>query len=436
MIAAFRKHLIGITTAFVAVILLAAFIIIYTTTYLRISAENQEKLSQVEELHITGGEVKQGKEKLADNPLVINRIIPGSGVYFNLLVDNNGKLLTIDSAVKMAEQEFAKAAKTAWNNKNQGTVTLGDREWQYLVSPAIVSLVNGEEEIKEQDDTYLIRFLDITDSKKSLTFLALTLVSVGIALLGLFFLVIVYFTNRAMKPMVKAWEKQRQFVADASHELKTPLSIITANAGVLYTNKEETIADQIKWLHNISKGAERMNGLINNLLSLAKIEAPKQLNFSEVRVDQLILDNLAAYECRFADKQITVAKELPKTFMWTDSNLLDQLLGIFIDNAYKYTNNGGSFTVQLTTNQKYVYLVFRNSGQKIQAEELPRIFDRFYRSNNVRQQHENSYGLGLAIAQNILEALGGNVEVSSSEIETSFILSFPVKNKKGFNNIQ
>jgi two-component system sensor histidine kinase CiaH len=122
------------------------------------------------------------------------------------------------------------------------------------------------------EDKYQIMFLDVTTYNKTLTQLLTTLLSVGSIVLLAVSIISLYFANRVIKPIAEAWERQKQFVADASHELKTPLSIINANCDALLANREETIKSQSKWLDNIKVGTDRMAKLINGLLSLAKME--------------------------------------------------------------------------------------------------------------------------------------------------------------------
>lgn len=432
MINQFRKRLITLTTIFVAIILTTAFAAIFLTTYLKQESDNLEKLNQAEQLRITGGRVTFDEK--SDDTVEINRIVPGAGVYFNMLVDKSGKPMMIDSALKLSKKQYHKAAKYAWKNRAGGVVKINGREWQYVVAPAIANFDYGSKEqaVEKDDETYLMRFLDITDSKKSLSSLAITLIIVGIGLMLLFFLVIIYFTNRAIRPMEEAWQKQKQFVADASHELKTPLSIISTNVGVLYTSKDETISEQLKWLDNISSGIDRMNGLVNNLLRIAKTDTSfEQLTISEVQLDRLLEKSFSHYEAKFEAKQITVNKTIAKVTARTDENLLGQLFDIFMDNASKYTNKNGSFDLFLGTKGKETTIKFTNTGDGIAEEDLPKIFDRFYRTNEVRQKYAGSYGLGLSIAQSIVEQLGGKIEVVSSvKEETEFTICLPSKNSR------
>lgn len=417
------------TTGLVAIILIAAFTAIFVTTYLNQKSDNYEKLNQAEQLRITGGKVTFDEK--SEDAMEINRIVTGAGVYFNMLVNKSGKPIMIDSALKLTKDQYNKAAKYAWKNQDGGVIKMNGREWQYVVAPAIANFDYGSSDQTngENDETYLMRFLDITDSKKNLSSLAMTLIIVGIGLLLFFFLVIIFFTNRALHPVEEAWKKQKQFITDASHELKTPLSIISTNVDVLYSSQEETISEQIKWLNNISSGTKRMNGLVNKLLTVAKADNSfDQLTITNVQIDQLLTNALSNYETKFAEKKISINKNMAKVIVKTDEVLLQQLFDNFIDNASKYTNENGAFDVSVEAKGREGIITFRNTGAGITEEDLPKIFDRFYRTNEVRQKYEGSYGLGLSIAQGIADQLGGKIDVESTVNETTvFTIRLPLK---------
>lgn len=412
MISQFQKRLIIMTTSFVAIILVIAFITIFITTYFRIESDNLDKLYQLEELRITSnGEVRFDEPK-PDDALVINRIIPGAGIYFNLFVDENGKIVAIDSALKMGEKQYAEAARVAWDNKKGGTVEIAGREWQYVNFPTDSKLNYGGSSKKV---SHVLRFLDTTDSKKSLVSLAITLLLVGSVLLIFFFLVIVYFAKRAIKPITEGWEKQQRFITDASHELKTPLSIILANIDVLYESQEETIHSQIKWLDYIAKGSMRMNALVNDLLTQARMDSnspEEQLDKKKVTLDHLLEELISTYESRFLHKNIQVKTVFAPCIIKTDPDMLRKLCDILLDNALKYSNDGGIVDVKLLIVKQSIVITVKNTGEGITEEHLAKLFDRFYRVDESRFG-DRSYGLGLSIARSIVERLEGEIQVES-----------------------
>jgi len=429
MLSKLRNRLVLLIMTMTSIILTVAFIAIYITAYTSTNADNKEKLDRAEEVNISSnGQLTVGGGKA--DVIVLNRLIPDRGIYFNLLVDSEGNLLIVDSAVQLRVEVYAQAAALAWKNNDGKPVSLEGRLWKYLVAPASINVVtDGKTQIGDDDETYQIRFLDVTDSQQNLYKLMMTLLLVGSALLVTFFFLSCYFANRAMMPMAEAWEKQRQFVADASHELKTPLSIINANISALYANKEETIESQLKWLDYISAGTTRMSNLINQLLSLAKIEDASiqpdksELNISEV-LDQAIISQKAAVQL----KEIKVAANIaPDIITITDSVLVGQIINILMDNAIKYTEQGGWITIALAKERACAVLTIKNSGKGISKQDLPKVFDRFYRADASRSQSRSSYGLGLSIAKASIDKLGGTIEAESIESKlTVFTVKIPL----------
>ncbi|WP_249274555.1 sensor histidine kinase [Candidatus Enterococcus clewellii] len=433
MLIKFRNQLIVLITGLITLILVTALIAVYLTTSMRLQSENEERLNRTEELYITNGELafdNQNEEDLSKNEqLTVNRISPGLGIYFNMLVDKDGQLVLIDSTVKLSQKQYEKAAAVAWKAQDGGTLKLADREWQYLVSPAVASLITDQkQQISQQNPSYQIRFLDITDSKNVLASLRKTLLIVGGLLLLFFFLLTVFFSNYAIKPIAQAWKKQQQFITDASHELKTPLSIIRANTDVLYANRSETVEEQIKWVNYIAKGTKRMEELVNSLLYQARADTiDPELTFQTVDVEELLHHVLAAYEYRLSAKNISLKTDMIPYTLQTEPTLLKKLIEILMDNAVKYTEKNEAVEVSLSTEKNVVLITVKNFGKGISAEHLPKLFDRFYRVDEARHS-ENSYGLGLSIAKGITEQLRGSISVESQlGSYTLFTIRIPKK---------
>ena len=276
-------------------------------------------------------------------------------------------------------------------------------------------------------ETYQIRFVDVTEAKKSLIILRNTLLLMGSVLLAAFYIMSVYFSNRAIKPMKETWENQQRFIADASHELKTPLSIISANLDVLYANKDETIASQLKWLDYASKGVKRMSGLVQSMLALSKAETENTLlNKSAVNIGNILNDTVSLFKITADDKNITIERHIPaEVTAFTYPALIEQCIHILIDNAVRYTPRNGTINILLDKTKSIVLLKIENSGRGISEYDLPKIFDRFFRSDTSRT--DGGHGLGLSIAKTGIEKLGGSIEVISIENKkTIFTVKIPV----------
>lgn len=241
----------------------------------------------------------------------------------------------------------------------------------------------------------------------------------GLITLIVIFVVSLYFANRAIKPIAETWEKQKQFVADASHELKTPLSIINANYDALLVNQEETIQSQLKWLSYIRIGTDRMTKLINDLLSLAKIEdANLEIRKMPFNISIAINDVILSMEAVVIEKGIQLSHSIePDLIVKGDLERVKSVVTILLDNAVKYSNLNGQIDILLIKSKRQVIYSIKNSAKGIAKQDLQKVFDRFYRADPSRAQEIGGYGLGLSIAKAIIDRMGGEIHVTSVENE-------------------
>ena len=232
-------------------------------------------------------------------------------------------------------------------------------------------------------------------------------------------------TNWLIRPVEEAFLKQKQFIFDASHELKTPLSVIMTSAECLSKNPKET-----KWLDNIQSETERMNKLVLDLLNLAKYDNSHENRvLSVIDLSKLVEKSVLTFESLIYDKGLNLKYHIDQdvNFKCVDSEM-KQLVEILVDNAIKHAYDKSTITVDLIKKKDEISLVVKNRGDKIPKEEQSKIFERFYRSDNSRNRNENRFGLGLAIAKNIVLSHNGKIYVECKNGYTSFISTFKVKN--------
>jgi two-component system, OmpR family, sensor histidine kinase CiaH len=244
-----------------------------------------------------------------------------------------------------------------------------------------------------------------------------TFLFVGSIMLVVIFMVSLYFANRAIKPIIETWEQQKQFVADASHELKTPLSIITANYDALLANKEETIDSQIKWLGYIKTGTDRMTKLISDLLSLARMD---DVNLDIVKtvfnLSNEVHNMVSSMVAVAIEKDIALSQSIePSVMVEGDPDRIKEVIAILFDNAVKYTPTNGNINMALTKSKRQATFSIQNTGGGISEQDIPHVFDRFYRADSSRTHDNGGFGLGLSIAKSFVIASGGNIYVSSVE---------------------
>ena len=234
--------------------------------------------------------------------------------------------------------------------------------------------------------------------------------------------IIVYIASKltiwVCKPIEESFEKQKNFIADASHELKTPLTVIMASA--------ESLDKHNKYVKNILTESERMNKLIISLLDLAKTENNKN-EFIKEDLSKLILKSILTYESIIYEKGFELSYKVDNNITYLcNSDEIKQVLAILIDNAIKHTTNKGKIIINLKKIKSNIILEVKNQGNPISKEEETKIFERFYKIDKSRNRNDNRYGLGLAIAKNIVNNHGGTITAHSEKGFTNFKIIFKI----------
>ena len=266
-------------------------------------------------------------------------------------------------------------------------------------------------------------FADISSELSALRSLRSTCIVISLVSFLLFFLLSFLLARWAVKPVEQAWQQQKQFVADASHELKTPLTVIMTNAELLL---EPNCPDHRQFTGNILTVARQMRSLTENLLELARadngsIAASSVLDFSELTADALL-----PFEPVYFEAGLSLLWEIePALAVKGSEQHLRQVVDILTDNACKYTPAGGEVLIRLRRHGRHALLSVANPGEAISREDLKRIFKRFYRADKVRTR-SGSYGLGLSIAQSIIEAHQGKIWAESSGGINTFFVQLPL----------
>lgn len=224
-------------------------------------------------------------------------------------------------------------------------------------------------------------------------------------------------TEWITKPAVESFNKQKDFIADASHELKTPLSVIMASADSLENNPSEK-----KWLNNIKNETEKMSNLITNLLNLSKLESGiNKENYSCHNLSKIVEKQTLTFESLAYENKLEITTNIEKNINFTCSPVeISELLSILIDNAIKHGEKSSEIKVELLTERDDIIINVINKGDEIPKEECEKIFERFYRQDKSRNRSSGRYGLGLAIAKNIVTNHNGKITASSKDGYTTF----------------
>lgn len=247
-------------------------------------------------------------------------------------------------------------------------------------------------------------------------------------------MVIVYFISMfiaslAIKPVQQSWKQQKRFVADASHELKTPLTVILANNEILRGKKDKTIAEEKQWIDSTIEEAKHMKKLVEDMLFLAKNDsADIRVEKTEVNISELAEGDMLQFEPVAYEAGVTLDSKIDEDFkLIADGTQMKQLLHILIDNGIKYATSEVEPKVQLEiANNQRKEIIVRNTCKEIPKEQIDHLFDRFYRGDAARTRVEldsdvaayglgGGYGLGLAIAKTIVENHNGTISVKSDK---------------------
>lgn len=248
------------------------------------------------------------------------------------------------------------------------------------------------------------------------------------AIISIVSVIIIYIVSKKVsetivKPVQETFEKQRQFISDASHELKTPLAVIEANADVL-----ENEIGSSKWMVYIQNEIESMNKLINELLLLAKIENIDNLSeYKQFDMSKEIEIILSMFESMAYEKQVTIKSNIQENIIMNGNREdIEHIVSTLTDNAIKHTESQKEVIVELSKEKNEIILQVKNMGNPIPEEEREKIFERFYRIDKSRNRNEKRYGLGLSIAKSTIEKYKGKIEVSYKDGFTIFRVTIPI----------
>jgi signal transduction histidine kinase len=399
-----RNKLVLTNLSILTVLLLAVFGSLYISTYNSVTSRSESEIDAIIE-----------RQQLPGNPTIPidepDNMIPIQSVSFSLEIED-GEIINALSRIELDDQLYENAYSLV--DGNDGTITLDEQIWRYKG----IETMNGT----------LITFLNVTNDQQLLSGTLTRFTIIFIISFVLVALISYFMTNRSIIPIRETFDKQKRFISDASHELKTPLTVINANVDVLLsqnTNKEDK-----KWLIYIQNEVVRMNKLTHNLLYLANVSNEEvQFVKSNINISAEVESSLLSVEALAYEKDIELKYTIePNTYVTYNLEQFTQILMILLDNAIKYTPNKGVIDVSLTKTNNYVYFTINNTGNGIKEDDIPQLFDRFYKVDESRQNTSQSYGLGLSILKAICDNNNTKITVSSEVgAYTKFELRFPIK---------
>lgn len=276
---------------------------------------------------------------------------------------------------------------------------------------------------KLQDNSYSVTLVKNEDIA-----LYIRKLFIRFSLISSFFVIVAYFVSKRIstiivKPIKQSFERQKQFISDSSHELKTPIAIIKVNAQM-----EEKKLGENKWNKYIQNETENMNKLVNDLLLLSKVENYENIQkYDKFDLSKEVEIIIATFEALAYEKQIVLETEIDKNINMVGSKEdIKHIISTLLDNAIKHTKSEEQVTVKLDKRKNEIILQVKNVGDPIPKEEREKIFERFYRIDKARNRNEKRYGLGLSIAKSTVEKYNGSIEVKCENGITNFIVKIPI----------
>ena len=332
-----------------------------------------------------------------DSPKPLSPETPYESRFFSVLMSHEGEVISVDTG-KIAAVDTATAmeyAESLWERQeNQGFI--GDYRYTF----------------QETDEGTRIIFLDC--GRTLSTFRSFLFTSCGISLLGLLavFTLLALLSGRIIKPFSESYEKQKRFITDAGHELKTPLTIIDADADVLSMEFGEN-----EWIQDIQNQTKRLASLTNDLILLARMdEGTKQVQKIDFPFSDLASEMVQSFQALALQQNKTFSSRIqPMLSLCGDEKSLRQLLSILLDNALKYSDPEGAISLSLEKLGKSIRLTVFNTVENISPESLPHLFERFYRADPSRNSQTGGYGIGLSIAKAIVTSHKGKIAASSPD---------------------
>lgn len=404
MIKRLRRRFVTLMMAVVILSTAVIFSILYITTSRNLESESRTAL-----------------EKISGDMLFDKR--PGG---------NNGSIQVPYFSVNVSSDNVITLEKNTYYDNMDDATLIGVVTEAYNSGSdnGVLSDYNLRYQIRKTPNGMKMTFVDMSIESSALKSLVINFVLIGLGIVVVFFFLSIFVSRRLVKPIETAWEQQRQFVADASHELKTPLTVIRANAELLAGHEEGPNAPQReKWIENIQDEGGRMTRLIQTLLDQAKADSGElRGSFTDVDMSYLVNESVLMFEPVVFEAGRQLESQIEDGVrVRGNADQLKQLVSILVDNAKKYSADGTSIEVSLACGpRKTALLRVVNTGDTIPEDVQEKIFTRFYRADTSRAAN-GSYGLGLSIAKSIAEGHGGGIGVASRDGRTEFTVTLPAE---------
>ena len=311
--------------------------------------------------------------------------------YFTVTVDENGEVTDCDlDRIAAVDEETAEEYTQTAQQKNKTTGFQGI--YRYRVT--------------ETEDGAKYVFLDCRREISNFRTVLVTTISVSLLGLAAVFVLVVIFSRMVFRPVEESIQKQKRFITDASHELKTPLTIIDANTEVMEMESGES-----QWTKSTRKQIQRLSGLVQQLVTLSRLDEEKGLEEKcEFNLSEAVSECVQPYESLAQTREKNLTLNIEENLTYTgDERSIRQLAGILMDNAVKYSSENGNITLTLKKKGKKIFLEVYNDADDLPQGKLDVLFERFYRLDSSRNSGTGGSGIGLSVAKAIVQAYKGKI---------------------------
>lgn len=407
-----RKKIVLSIMSILVILWIVTLGLIYALSYYEMSNQNRKMIEAHADMYVMqkpANEIYNDKPvKEFEKPGFIDTPRFQLSTFYTVAISYDGKILEIqnDREDVYSEEYLKKLALNVF--KDDKIIGTKDNLLYY---------------VKDKAGYILVTFMDNTlINEGAATLIRYTLIFGGIIII-LFFFLSVFLARKIVKPLEESYIKQKQFISDAGHELKTPVSVISANAEIL--NRE---LGENQWLSNIQYENERMGMLVSQLLDLARNENTTP-NMEKIDLSYLVSGEILPFESVAFENNLFLDSNITENIaILGNTNSLKQLISILVDNAIRHSNSKKGVYISLKREHNTASLSVINSGESIPKDKQDLIFERFYRVDIARNSDDKHYGLGLSIAKSIVTSHKGNIKVLCYDGLVEFLVQFPILN--------
>lgn len=395
----------------IIIVMMIAVVVVLSVIIGGINIKNYHDLtkradSTIEILKMNDGKFPQKPMPGNNNPFEMSPELPFESRFFTITYNESNEVMevNIDKVASINKDEAIEYGnKAIKNKKNKGFMD----SYRFLVFE------------KENQETMII-FLDCNRELDSFSKVLNTSIIISVIGVCVVFVLVLIFSKIVTKPVVQTYQKQKSFITDASHELKTPLTIINASCEILEYNDQNN-----EWIKTIKDQTKRLTDLTNKLVFLSKMdEESKKAMMTDFSLSEVMNEVITSYlPLSVTTNKKIVYNILPNVSMNGDLLMIKEMLNLLIDNAFKYASNNSDININLKTQGKSKIIIISNLAENLPSGDLKILFDRFYRLDSSRNSETGGHGIGLSVVKAIVELHKGKITIFSDGKEITFTIT-------------